>query len=135
MDDDDHVKAESTSVVRSDPEIPRGIPVFDGTSVPVHSLFDYLEGGERLDEFLNQFPLVSKRQALAALNLARDSLLALCVPLDEKMPLSLAIELTGHRVRTMQAEGWSATKNGELVRLAHERFRAQLTMNRGLQKQ
>ena len=76
MDYDDHVQTESPSVVHSDPEISGGTPVFRGTRVPVHSLFDYLEGGETLDEFLDQFPSVSKKQALAALDLARDSLLA-----------------------------------------------------------
>ena len=54
---------------------------------------------------------------------------------DENLPLSLAIELTGHRVSTVQAEGWSGTKNGELLRLAHERFDALLTMDRGIQYQ
>lgn len=64
------------SVVHSDPEISGGIPVFRGTRVPVQSLFDYLEGGETLDRFLDQFPSVSKQQALTALVLARDSVLA-----------------------------------------------------------
>ena len=68
--------AESHSVVHSDPEISGGTPVFRGTRVPVQSLFDYLEGGETLDHFLDQFPSVSKEQALAALDLARDSILA-----------------------------------------------------------
>ena len=67
---------ESRSVVHSDPEISGGIPVFRGTRVPVQSLFDYLEGGETIEEFLDQFPSVSKEQALAALYLARDSILA-----------------------------------------------------------
>jgi uncharacterized protein (DUF433 family) len=44
--------------------------------VPIQSLFDYLEGGETLDEFLHQFPSVRREQALAALEMARDSLLA-----------------------------------------------------------
>ena len=66
----------SQSVVHSDPEISGGTPVFRGTRVPVQSLFDYLEGGETLDQFLDQFPSVSKDQALAALDLARDSILA-----------------------------------------------------------
>jgi uncharacterized protein (DUF433 family) len=44
--------------------------------VPVQSLFDYLEGGETLGEFLRQFPSVTRQQALAALELARESLLA-----------------------------------------------------------
>jgi uncharacterized protein (DUF433 family) len=62
-------------VVHSDPEILGGTPVFVGTRVPVQSLFDYLEGGETLDEFLRQFPSVRREQALVALELARDSLL------------------------------------------------------------
>ena len=45
------------------------------TRVPVQSLFDYLEGGETLDEFLHQFPTVKREQVLAALKLARDSLM------------------------------------------------------------
>ena len=64
------------SVVHSDPEISGGKPVFRGTRVPVQALFDYLEGGETLDHFLDQFPSVSKQQALAALDLARNSVLA-----------------------------------------------------------
>jgi len=63
-------------VVHSDPDILGGTPVFVGTRVPVQSLFDYLEGGETLDQFLRQFPSVRREQALAALGLARDSLLA-----------------------------------------------------------
>ncbi len=60
----------------SDPEILGGTPVFTGTRVPVRSLFDYLEGGESLDEFLRQFPSVKREQAVAALDAARESLLA-----------------------------------------------------------
>mgnify|MGYP003396235572 FL=1 len=63
-------------VVHSDPAILSGTPVFVGTRVPVQSLFDYLEGGETLDEFLRQFPSVSREQAVAAIELARDSVLA-----------------------------------------------------------
>ncbi|RPJ55398.1 MAG: DUF433 domain-containing protein [Acidobacteria bacterium] len=62
-------------VVHSDPEILGGTPVFVGTRVPVQSLFDYLEGGETLDEFLRQFPSVSREQAIIALDIARDSVL------------------------------------------------------------
>lgn len=63
-------------VVHSDPQILGGTPVFVGTRVPVQTLFDYLEGGETLDEFLRQFPSVKREQAIAALGMARDSLLA-----------------------------------------------------------
>jgi len=64
------------SVIRSDPEILGGTPVFAGTRVPVQSLFDYLEGGETLDEFLRQFPTVKREQAVAALEIARESVLS-----------------------------------------------------------
>ncbi len=55
-----------SQVVHSDPEILGGTPVFVGTRVPVQSLFDYLEGGETLDDFLRQFPSVRREQAIAA---------------------------------------------------------------------
>lgn len=63
-------------VVHSDPDILGGVPVFVGTRVPVKSLFNYLEGGDTLDEFLTQFPSVKREQAIAALELARDTVLA-----------------------------------------------------------
>jgi len=63
------------TVVHSDPEVLGGTPVFVGTRVPVQSLFDYLEGGETLDDFLRQFPSVKREQALAALEMARHSVL------------------------------------------------------------
>ena len=62
-------------VVHSDPEVLGGTPVFVGTRVPVQSLFDYLQGGETVDEFLRQFPSVRREQVLAALEMARDSVL------------------------------------------------------------
>ena len=67
--------SDKTPVVHSDPEILNGTPVFVGTRVPVHSLFDYIEGGDTLDEFLRQFTSVRREQAIAALELARESLL------------------------------------------------------------
>ena len=66
----------SNEVVHSDPEILGGTPVFVGTRVPVKTLFDYLESGETLDEFLRQFPSVSRQQAIAALDLARTKLIS-----------------------------------------------------------
>lgn len=56
-------------VVHSDPETMGGELVFVGTRVPLYNLFDYLEAGESLDEFLEQFPSVTREQALAALEL------------------------------------------------------------------
>jgi uncharacterized protein (DUF433 family) len=62
-------------MVHSDPEILGGTPVFVGTRVPVQSLFEYLEAGDTLDEFLRQFPSVQRTQAIDALEFARDTLL------------------------------------------------------------
>ena len=61
-----------TPVVHSDPDILGGTPVFVGTRVPVKTLYDYLEAGDSLDEFLNDFPSVTREQAVAALELARE---------------------------------------------------------------
>jgi uncharacterized protein (DUF433 family) len=61
-------------VVHRDPEILGGTPVFVGTRVPIKNLFDYLEGGDSLDEFLTSFPSVTREQAVAALELAREAL-------------------------------------------------------------
>ena len=63
-------------VVHSDPEILGGIPVFVGTRVPFQAPLDYLEGGETLDEFLENFPTVTREQAIAALEQAKEALLA-----------------------------------------------------------
>jgi len=64
------------SVVSIDPEIMSGTPCFAGTRVPARALLDYLEGGETLDEFLEQFPTVSRKQAIAFLEQAGEHLLA-----------------------------------------------------------
>jgi uncharacterized protein (DUF433 family) len=69
------IMSTTTTVFHTDREILGGSPVFAGTRVPVQSLFDYLEGGEPLDEFLRQFPSVKREQAIAALEIARDALL------------------------------------------------------------
>jgi uncharacterized protein (DUF433 family) len=61
-------------LTHSDPEILGGTRVFAGTRVPVQTLIDYLEAGETLDAFLDSFPSVSREQAIAALELAREAL-------------------------------------------------------------
>ncbi|MER2529323.1 MAG: DUF433 domain-containing protein [Candidatus Competibacter denitrificans] len=58
------------------PEILSGAPVFVGTRVTVRSLFDYLEGGDTLEEFLCQFPSVKREQAIAVLDAAYESVIA-----------------------------------------------------------
>jgi uncharacterized protein (DUF433 family) len=60
----------------ADPQIMNGMPCFSGTRVPFRNLIDYLEGGQSLDEFLRQFPTVTREMAVQALEDAKDSLLA-----------------------------------------------------------
>lgn len=64
--------ASNEPIVHTDPEILGGKPVFVGTRVPVKSLFDHLEAGDSIDEFLESFPSVSRAQAVAALEVARE---------------------------------------------------------------
>ena len=66
----------SESVIIQYPEIHSGEPVFRGTRVPFQTLLDYLEGGETLDEFLEQYPGVTRAQAIAALEEAKALVLA-----------------------------------------------------------
>lgn len=64
------------TVIHQDPEIMGGTPVFVGTRVPFQTLLDYLEAGDPLGEFLEDFPSVSRDQAVAALEQAKDALIA-----------------------------------------------------------
>ncbi len=66
--------ATTPPVVHSDPDILGGTPVFVGTRVPVRALLDYLEAGDSLHEFLEDFPSVSREQAVAALERAKQVL-------------------------------------------------------------
>ncbi len=64
------------SVVQSDPNILGGTPVFVGTRVPMQALIDYIEGGHSLNEFLDDFPSVTREIAIAALEQAKAHLIA-----------------------------------------------------------
>ena len=61
-------------IIIKDPAILGGTPVFRGTRVPVQTMFDYIGGGETLEEFLAGFPTVSREMAVAALEEARELL-------------------------------------------------------------
>jgi uncharacterized protein (DUF433 family) len=63
-------------VIHSDPEILHGVAVFSGTRVPVRSLFEYIEAGDTIDEFLAQFPSVTRGQVSAVLDSAMESVVA-----------------------------------------------------------
>jgi uncharacterized protein (DUF433 family) len=63
-----------TDLITKDPDILGGTPVFCGTRVPVATLFDYLEGDDTVDDFLDGFPTVSRETAIATLELAKSLL-------------------------------------------------------------
>jgi uncharacterized protein (DUF433 family) len=65
-----------TQIVHSDPEILGGTPVFVGTRVPVQALLDFLEGGDTIEEFLDNYPGVTREQAVAFLEEAGRALVA-----------------------------------------------------------
>ena len=64
----------TTPLITADPDIQSGAPVFSGTRVPVKNLFDYLEAGDSLEVFLEQFPSVSREVAVAVLEQAQHAL-------------------------------------------------------------
>jgi uncharacterized protein (DUF433 family) len=64
------------SVIIKDPEVLGGTPVFANTRVPFDALLDYVEGGKTLDEFLDDFPTVTREAAIAALEQAKAVMLA-----------------------------------------------------------
>ena len=66
--------AKQPKIIHSDPDILGGIPVFVGTRVPVQNLIDCLEAGDSVDAFLDSFPTVTRDQAVAALEIAREAL-------------------------------------------------------------
>ncbi len=63
-------------IIEVDPEKMSGIPVFMGTRVPIKNLFDYLEGGDSIEVFLDDFPTVDREQAYGLLDVIRRRLLA-----------------------------------------------------------
>ena len=67
------------SVIKIDPEIMSGTPCFVGTRVPIQNLIDYLEGGDSIDEFLEDFPSVRRDQVISFLEEAKESVLARAV--------------------------------------------------------
>lgn len=62
-------------VIQRSPDVLHGTPVFAGTRVPVQTLMDYLEAGDRLEDFLGDFPTVTREQAIAALRMAKEALI------------------------------------------------------------
>ena len=103
------------------PDVLGGTPVFSGTRVPVRILMEHLEEGDRLDDFLDDYPTVTREQAVALLERAtstggRDPMEVL---LDEPVPRRLAVAFPeDFGTRTVQQMDWMGRSNGELRRLA-----------------
>jgi len=68
--------ADTHSMIVKDPQVLGGEPVFRGTRAPFQALIDYLEGGQSLDEFLSDFPTVSRDAAIASLEEAKSLIFA-----------------------------------------------------------
>lgn len=66
----------ASQIIQRSSAILGGTPVFAGTRVPVQTLLDYLEAGDRLDDFLDEFPTVSREQVVAFLELAKEAAVA-----------------------------------------------------------
>ena len=75
----------TNKIINIDPEVMSGTPVFFGTRVPIKNLFDYLETGETLDSFLEDFPSVKKEQAVAMLETAEKLLSVTSETLHENL--------------------------------------------------
>ncbi len=71
-------------VITISPDIQSGEPVFSGTRVPVRNLFDYLKGGDSVDEFLEDFPSVRREQVVELLDFAEHTFTLTEVPAYEK---------------------------------------------------
>jgi uncharacterized protein (DUF433 family) len=133
---------EINDLITIDRDILGGEPLFKGTRVPIYSLFGHLEAGVTLNEFLEDFPTVTRAQAVAILEIANKMLsskkLMKCMRLllDENLPKRLKQDLLNHEVFTVRDMKWAGVKNGKLLELMlAERFSTLLTFDKNLQHQ
>ncbi|MGI8635354.1 MAG: DUF433 domain-containing protein [Segetibacter sp.] len=110
-------------VININPETMGGTPVFTGTRVPVQTLFDYIEGGDDLNEFLDDYPAISKEAVIQVLEMAkkkhyRPKRCFMKILLDENLPKQLKADFgPDYEVKTVRGMGWLGKKNGELLGL------------------
>ena len=71
---------DASRIVQRSNKVMGGTPVFSGTRVPIQTLLDYLEAGDRLDDFLDEFPTVTREKAVAFLELAKEAAVAQARP-------------------------------------------------------
>lgn len=90
------------NLIESDPEKMGGTAVFWGTRVPIKNLFDYLEGGDNIEEFLDDFPTVEREQVLGVLDLYKENFSQnMRLLLDECVPRRLRRHLGEHEILTI----------------------------------
>jgi uncharacterized protein (DUF433 family) len=103
------------NLIMVDPETLGGTPVFKGTRVPVRSPFDHLEGGDSIEEVLEDFPSVKRQQVIAVLELLATNFFKLHnnvrILLDENLDCRLNRDLPRHEVKSVPLLGWAGLKN------------------------
>ena len=131
-----------SEIINIDNDILGGQPVFKGTRVPVESLFDHLEAGVPLDEFLDDFPTVSKEQVIALLDMANKLLTSknaaqlYATVAWRKFTKTAQAWLPWTDIFTVRDKQWNGIKNGELLKLLLDNsFNALLTFDKNLQHQ
>ena len=130
-------RVKAIGVIHSNRDYVSGTPVFKGTRVPVDTLVDFLTAGDNLDDFLEDFPTVSREQAIEALNLSKYALEASLMKLfiDESLNVRLRHRFPEHDTRTVEIMGWKSVGNGELLALARHEFDAFITRDQnGIKK-
>lgn len=128
------------SVVTKNLNVLHGTPCFAGTRVPAETLFDYLEDGHSIEEFLIDFPGVKREQVTSLLGEVREGIGREAKPIEayespprRKLPHRMRNWITGHEVFTATYMKWSQLDNGELVRAAaDEGFDMLISADRGL---
>jgi uncharacterized protein (DUF433 family) len=127
------------SAVESSREVVSGAWVFRGTRVPIAAMFENLESGATLADFIQWFPGVSVEQAKAVLEHAAQGSLSpawMRILFDQGTPAPLRALLVGHDVTTAYERGWSRLQNAELLAVADEQyFEALITTDRNLRYQ
>ena len=126
-------------LIVKDPDILGGTAVFRGTRVPFQALVDYLEGGQTLDEFLDDFPTGIERSSgwrARHGDVAVSQPVGMKVLLDVCIPRKLKNSLVDHECQTVPEAGLAGQKNGRLLSLAESAgSEVFLTMDKGVQYQ
>jgi len=121
------------SVVKRDPEILGGTPCFAGTRVPVRALLDYMEGGDTLDEFLEQYPTVSRKLAVGFLEESANAIVGKALLPECAFSLTNAFPKAWHLGRILTLPPFGVPRlRGFLEQGSPDRLKAGLRTGQGL---